>query len=318
MSDAPVITIVTPSYNQGEFIEETLVSVLSQSGDFHLDYLVIDGASTDCSVEVIRRYAELVEKGEWPVRCLGLRFRWLSEADNGQSDALVKGFSKANGEIFAWLNSDDIYLPGTLKTVAAYFQAHPEVDLVYGGAHYCDAGGKVVGSYPTEAFDLYKLAWFNFFCQPSVFFRKKAYDAVGGVDVSLHYGMDYDLFIRLGKAFACNYLPKVFSSYRLHLDSKTMRDEILYANHEEALGVVRRHFGHAPLNLVYGSCYYYTLAHLPKFVARFRFVVILLTLFCTLPRSVWMNKGVRRNDLQLLHMKNLSKLFKDRKDVLLH
>src|SRR5210317_1218279 len=95
MADAPIISIVTPSYNQGEFLEETLVSVLSQEGDFFLDYLVIDGASTDGSQEIIRRYAELLEKDELPVRCRGIRFRWFSEPDEGQVDALMKGFDLA-------------------------------------------------------------------------------------------------------------------------------------------------------------------------------------------------------------------------------
>ena len=125
MADAPVISIVTPSYNQGEFLEETLVSVLSQEGDFFLDYLVIDGASTDGSLEIIRRYAELLEKDEWPVRCRGIRYRWMSEPDNGQSDALMKGFNLAEGEILAWLNSDDVYLPGALQKVTSFLKATP-------------------------------------------------------------------------------------------------------------------------------------------------------------------------------------------------
>ena len=164
MAEVPVITVVTPSFNQAKFIEETLVSVLSQEGDFFLDYLVIDGASTDSSPEIIRRFADLLEKNEWPIRCRNIRFRWISEPDEGQADALQKGFDMAEGDIFAWLNSDDVYQPGALQSVAKFFCANPDAGLFYGGAEYCDAAGKLVGRYPTEAFDFEKLAWFNFIC----------------------------------------------------------------------------------------------------------------------------------------------------------
>ena len=316
MADAPVISIVTPSYNQGEFLEETLVSVLSQEGDFSLDYLVIDGGSSDCSPQLIQAYAERLEKGEWPVRCRGIRYRWLSEKDRGQTDALMKGFNLAEGEILAWLNSDDVYLPGALQAVATFFRDNPGTALLYGDADYCDENGEVVGRYPVEDFDLAKLAWFNFFCQPSTFFRKEAFEAIGGLDPSLHFAMDYDLFVRIGERFDCRYLPQVFSKYRLHEEAKTVRNDVLFDNHEEALRVAMKYFNWAPLNRVYGSCSYCCLARLPGFLTRYRLPVVVAALFCTLPRSLWLNHGVRRQDLKLLTRGNFRKMFKKRMEIL--
>ncbi len=316
MADAPVISIVTPSYNQGGFIEETLASVLSQEGDFYLDYLVIDGASTDGSVEIIRRYADLLEMGEWPARCRGITFRWISEPDEGQADALQKGFARAEGDIFAWLNSDDVYQPGALQAVAKFFCANLDSALFYGGAEYCDALGKLICRYPTEAFDLDKLAWFNFFCQPSTFFRKAAFVESGGLDSSLHFAMDYDLFVRLGKSYKVSYEPRILAKYRLHEEAKTLCSAALYKNHEEALHVALKHFGWAPLNRVYGSCYYYCSDKFPEFLNRFRLFPVAAAIFCTLLRSPWLNRGLQRRDLTLLSWNNLRKTFQDRMDIL--
>jgi glycosyltransferase involved in cell wall biosynthesis len=312
MVDVPVISIVTPSYNQGEFLEETLVSVLSQEGDFCLDYVVVDGDSSDRSPQIIRNYAGQVEGGQWPVRCRGIRFRWVSERDRGQTDALMKGFRLAEGDILAWLNSDDVYLSGTLQTVAEFFSNHRDVALLYGAAHYCDAAGEIIGSYPTGEFDFHKLAWFNFFCQPSTFFRRKAFAAVGGLDETLHYAMDYDLFTRLALQFRCAYLPGLLSKYRLHEEAKTMRNDILHENHEEALRVAMKHFGWAPLNRVYGACYYEKLLRWPAS----RSLAMGAALLCTPFRSLRLNQGVRRADLQLLSLANFRKLFKGRDAIL--
>src|ERR1035437_9764873 len=114
INDHPVISIVTPSYNQGEFLAETIESVISQEGEFHIDYIIVDGASTDTSVEIIRHYDELLNERNWSIKCCGIRFRWTSGKDKGQTDALMKGFRIAKGDVYAWLNSDDTYLPGAL------------------------------------------------------------------------------------------------------------------------------------------------------------------------------------------------------------
>lgn len=316
MAEPPVISVVTPSYNQGEFLEETLVSVLSQEGDFSLDYLVIDGGSTDRSLDTIRNFAEQIENGKWPIHCRGIRFRWVSESDRGQADAVMKGFRLAEGEILAWLNSDDVYLPGTLQIVSSFFREHSETDLLYGGAYYCDSSGVIDGRYPTSEFDLMKLAWFNFFCQPSTFFRKQVFEAVGGLDCSLHYALDYDLFIRIAKRFSCRYIPEMLSKYRLHEQAKTVRNETLKDNHDETLSIALKNYNWAPVNLVYGSCYYRCLSHWPDWLPGIKPLIIGTALIYTLYRSMRLNHGVRRADLQLLNFKNFRKLFKDRREIL--
>ncbi len=312
MADAPVISIITPSYNQAEFVEETLFSVLSQEGDFYLDYLVIDGGSSDRSPRIIKAFAEQVENGEWQGLCMGLNFRWVSERDHGQTDALKKGFDLAEGDILAWLNSDDVYLPGTLQAAADFFKDNPDVALLYGDAQYCDVAGNVIGRYPTEEFDFAKLAWFNFFCQPSTFFTKQSFEAVGGLDTYLQFAMDYDLFIRLGRSFETRHQPRVFAKYRLHEEAKTMRNDVLFQNHEEILRVTLKYFNWAPLNRVYGSCYYYCLARMPGFLSRIRLLGVIAALMYVLPRSILLNRGLRRQDLKLLSWTNFRKLFKDR------
>jgi glycosyltransferase involved in cell wall biosynthesis len=314
--DAPVISIVTPSYNQGEFLEATIISVLSQKGDFHLDYLVIDGGSSDRSPYIIRDFAERLERKEWPVRCHGIRYRWVSEKDGGQTDALAKGFRHAEGNILAWLNSDDTYLPGAFQAVAAHFRRNPAVGLIYGDAHYSDSDGEIVGRYPVEDYELGKLAYFNFMCQPSTFFRKEAFESVGGLDASLEYVMDYDLFVRIAKRFSCCYLPQSLAMYRLHETSKTIRDDTLFANHEESLLVALKHFGWAPLNRVYGSCNYYCLSRLPRLLVNLRFPVFAGAFLYTLGRSLFLNRGLRRADLKFINLINFRKIFKERMEIL--
>lgn len=310
------ISVITPSYNQGSFLPATIESVIGQAGDFCIDYIIVDGASTDDSVAIIRRYAIRMENGEWPIRCRGVRFRWFSEKDRGQVDALMKGFGVAEGTILAWLNSDDTYLPGALQTVAAFFRDQPETGLLYGDAHYCDAAGTVIGSYRTEAYDFQKLAWFNFICQPATFFRKDVWEEVGRLDAGLHYAMDYDLWIRIGSRFPCHYVPEFLATYRLHEASKTVRDATLYENSEEALHVAIRYFGWAPLTRVYNSCNFRCRARLPSFLSRRRLAVLIATVICSLIRSLWLNRGINKKDLHLLHRENFRKLFKSRLEIM--
>ena len=310
------LSIITPSYNQGLYLAETIESVISQAGEFFLDYIIVDGGSEDDSVAIIRHYEKLLAEKSWTVRCQGIEYRWQSESDRGQTEAIMKGVGLAKGEILAWLNSDDVYLPGTLQTMAAFFREQPETALVYGAAHYCNAGGEIIGNYPTEDFDRGKLAYFNFFCQPATFFLSKAFKAVGGLDDTLHYAMDYDLFVKISKQFSCYYLPRFLAKYRLHEMSKTVGDNVLFANHEEALLLSLKHFGWAPLTRVYGACYYYCLSRFSRTVTMFRPLVITAALFCTLFRSLWLNRGVRKEDLQLLRVRNFQKIVKRRMEIL--
>jgi glycosyltransferase involved in cell wall biosynthesis len=312
----PIISIITPSYNQGQFLAETIESVISQEGDFSIDYIIMDGGSNDNSVDIIEHYESMLQQGEWPVKCQGITYRWLSEKDKGQSDALMKGFRMARGENLAWLNSDDTYLPGALQTAAGFYRDHPETGLLYGESHYCDTTGAIIGRYRTEEFDLDTLASFNFICQPSTFFTREAFEAVGGLDESLHFAMDFDLWIRIGKRFPCRYLPRFLSTYRLHEASKTIRDETLYENIEEGLRLAIKYFKWAPLTRVYASCNCRCRSSLPAFLSNFRSVIICSALLCTVFRSLRLNRGIRKNDLKLLNMSNFRKLFQSRSEVM--
>jgi GT2 family glycosyltransferase len=218
----------------------------------------------------------------------------------------------ATGDICAWLNSDDTYLPGALQTVAAFFRCHPDTALLYGDARYCDTAGAVIGRYRTEEFDYHKLAWFNFICQPAAFFRRHAFEAVGGLDDTLHYAMDYDLWVRIGKRFPCRYLPQFLATYRLHETSKTVRDATLYENSEEALRLAMKYFGWAPLTRVYNACR----ARIPAFLAGRRLAAVPAAILCTLLRSLRLNRGIRNNDLKLLSRENFRKLFKSRIEIM--
>jgi glycosyltransferase involved in cell wall biosynthesis len=311
-----IFSIITPSYNQGEFLAETIESVLRQEGDFSIDYIILDGGSSDNSVDIIKHYEVLLQKGECPVKCRGINYRWMSENDRGQTDALAKGFRMSNGDIFAWLNSDDTYLQGALQIASDFFHDHPDTGLMYGDAYYVDSAGAIIGKYRTEEFDFIKLASFNFICQPSTFFTREAFETVGGLDETLHFAMDYDLWIRIRKNFHCRYLPRLLSKYRLHEASKTIREEALHENIEAGLRVAIKYFDWAPLTRVYALCHCSCKSCLPRFLSRYRLMLVCSALICTLFRSIWLNRGIRGNDLRLLNMSNFRKLFKSRIEVM--
>ena len=238
MSD-PLISVITPSFNQGPFIEETIQSVLSQDYP-HIEYLVIDGGSTDNTIEILRTFEG--------------RLTWVSEPDNGQADAINKGFRRAQGHILCWLNSDDLYLPKSLSKVAAYFVNHPEVSMIYGGGHLVDREGKFIVRFPLEPFDLGHLAEQCYIFQPAVFFRKEVFDAVGPLNSDLHYCMDYDYWIRIGKHLGGG-IGTIFdplAEARYYPEAKTIskREEGL----EEIMATVLRHYGYVPFG--WGRAYF--------------------------------------------------------------
>ncbi|HUO85570.1 MAG TPA: glycosyltransferase family 2 protein, partial [Thermoanaerobaculia bacterium] len=176
----PKMTIVTPSFNQGEYLEETIRSVLDQ-GYPDLEYFVVDGGSTDGSVDVIRRYADRID---W----------WVSEPDAGQTAAINKGFARASGEIVAWLNSDDTYLPGALETVARLFERH-RPGMVHGAVRLFGEGREPGEGPPREASRGRFLA--GAVIQPSSFFSRNVFDEQGLLDASLHFTMDYEIHVRI-------------------------------------------------------------------------------------------------------------------------
>lgn len=204
----PLVTVITPSYNQGQFIQATIESVLSQDYP-NIEYIIMDGASTDHTAEVVKPYAD--------------RLTWISEKDRGQSDAINKGFRIAKGSIVAWLNSDDIYLPGAVSTAVKAFEEHPRTGAIYGEGFQIDKEGKVKSKFPfTEPFNLWKLTHsLDYILQQTVFFRRDAIHEVGLLDESLHYGMDWDILVRLGKRFGLTYIPVEMGAIREYDDAKS-------------------------------------------------------------------------------------------------
>jgi glycosyltransferase involved in cell wall biosynthesis len=307
-SFAPTFSIVTPSRNQASFIDETIESVLAQEGDFAIDYIVVDGASTDDSVANIRKHeARLVGKS-FPIRCRNIRFRWLSEPDQGQSDALGKGFRLATGELVAWLNSDDTYLPGALQKVRDVFAHHPAHDVVYGRSHYIDVRGARLGDYPTEPFDRRRLAVTNFICQPSTFFRRATLERAGYPDGRLHFAMDYDLWIRMARDARFFYLDEPLSRYRLHDDSKTVSEKHALDNAREVLEVVRKHFDWAPANRVYAFYSRWYEARMALRLLKKPPIAACVVSPLAFIAYCAMNRGIRLDDLKWLSIDKLRTL----------
>jgi glycosyltransferase involved in cell wall biosynthesis len=204
----PKISIVTPSFNQGQFIEETIRSVLLQ-GYPNLEYIIIDGGSTDGSVEIIKKYEPWLAY-------------WVSEKDNGQSEAINKGFKKAHGEIIAWLNSDDLLMPRAIQTAAQYFLNNPQVDLLYGSARILGDGERELGTWRSRDFDFRALLYEDFICQPASFFRSRAFTMVGGLRTDLHYAFDYDLWLRIAVDHAIRRVEPILGCDRKQRNAKTM------------------------------------------------------------------------------------------------
>ncbi len=204
----PRISVVTPSYNQGRYLEQTLRSVLDQ--DYaELEYIVVDGGSTDASAEIISRYADR------------LAF-WSSEPDGGQTDALIKGFAIATGDIMCWLNADDLFEPWTLADVGAYFASRPEARAVYGDGTLIDAAGRPTGRKREPGFN--RFIWLhdhNFIPQPSAFWRRDLYDQVGGLNPALEMSMDADLWIRFADVTRVQHVRRDWSRIRRHREQKS-------------------------------------------------------------------------------------------------
>jgi len=198
-------SVVVPSFQQGEFLERTLRSILDQ--DYaDVEIIVQDGGSTDQSVEILKRYGD--------------RLRWESKRDNGQSAAINEAMCKATGEFLCYLNSDDIFCAGALRRVADFFASHREADIVYGLADFIDERDKVLGAYPTEGWDYTRLLETCFICQPTCFWRRSFMERSGPFDESLHYAMDYEYWLRVGATTPFYLLPEKLAQSRCHARAK--------------------------------------------------------------------------------------------------
>ena len=204
----PKITIVTPSYNQAEFIEKTITSVLNQDYP-NLEYIIIDGGSTDNSVDIIKKYEQNISF-------------WVSEKDGGQTQAINKGFRRATGDIVAWLNSDDEYTAGALQKVAKTFMSNDEIDFVFGNRLSVDVEGNILRYDRSTRFSFSALVLLGMtISQPSCFWKRSLFEKQGYLDESKHFGMDYEFFCRIGRYIHPKHINNPLSLFRWHDEQKS-------------------------------------------------------------------------------------------------
>lgn len=228
MAESPLVSIVSPSFNQARYLEEAMQSVLAEEYS-QLEYIIIDGGSKDGSVDLIKRYTDRLAY-------------WSSEPDRGQADALNKGLSRARGKYMAWLNADDRMKPNAAREAVSFLEAHPEVGMVYGDAEFIDANGRVIGRFASRQTDYRRLLrGYVHIPQQAAFWRAELWQQVGPLDPSLSFAMDYDLWVRLAKISKLKYLPRPWAQFRLHADSKTIQNDM--RAWEDMLKVYRREGG---------------------------------------------------------------------------
>ncbi|MCL6508239.1 MAG: glycosyltransferase [Bryobacteraceae bacterium] len=235
MPDLPLVSIVTPCFNSARYLEHAIQSVLSQDYP-RIEYIVMDGGSTDGSLEILRRYEG--------------KLLWHSGPDRGQCDAINRGFLWSGGSIFGFLCADDAYLPGAVSTAVRHMLANPEYAGVYGEGWLVDGSGRILRAYPTQPFDPALLQKQCFICQPAAFLWREVFADVGMLDPDLHYGLDYDLWIRVARKYRLLKLNEFLAVSRMHVGAKTLRDRA--AVYRANIRVVRKHFSYVPFRHVYG------------------------------------------------------------------
>lgn len=260
------LTIVTPSYNQGPFLRETITSVLSQEGDFELEYLVRDGGSTDGSPKIISEFADRLAAGTWPLNCAGISMDWVSRRDHGQAHAINEGLKQASGQIVGWINSDDTYVPGAFARIVTAFARYPQADFIYGDGEVIDEHGNVQWPWLSRPFDIsvltsYHFLWnefTNYVMQQSTFWRRSVMTRIGYLDESFHYGMDIEYWIRAGvNGLTLQHVPQMIGRFRLIDGTKSLSS--LTAFWPDYLEIFRRYRGARRLAPFF-AYYYYNLA----------------------------------------------------------
>jgi glycosyltransferase involved in cell wall biosynthesis len=203
----PLVSIITPSFNQGLYLEETILSVLKQDYN-NIEYIIIDGGSTDNSVDIIKKYQEHLSY-------------WKSEKDEGQTHAIIKGFNKAKGKYITWLCSDDVMEPSMVSVSVAFLEANPRVVMTYGNRTRFDAKSNIIAAPLGSQFRPWFLKWGFAIPQETCMIRKEAYDRCGGLDISLQMAMDFDLFCKLSKVGKIMHLPVFMGRFRSHQINKS-------------------------------------------------------------------------------------------------
>ena len=256
MRDKPLVSIVTPSYNQGRFIEDTILSVKNQDYP-NIEHIVVDGGSTDNTLDILKKY-----EGTY-------NMRWISEPDEGQSDAVNKGFRMAKGEIIGWLNSDDVYFDiSAISSVVKFFDKYNDTDVIYGDAAVIDKDNLIMKVLCTKKFDYRYLQKTCYIVQPAVFFRRKIIDK-HKLDTRLNYAMDYEFWLRIAKEHKFRHISQILAGDRNHEQRKIIarRDEMI----KESILVSEEYGkGYHNMNLLYRIFY--------RFLARLRTIRALIKL----------------------------------------
>jgi glycosyltransferase involved in cell wall biosynthesis len=230
-----IISVVTPNLDQGEFIEQAIVSVLKQSGSFFIDYFIVDGGSRDKSLDIIKRYDEVIKSGRYPIKCSGISFNWRSGPDQGQTHALRKGFSIARGDIYSWINADDYYLENAFQKALREFETDSGLSMVYGNVRELLTNGAIVNGESRQSDFSLNLREGCQISQQGAFFTKKIYDEVGGLDESFNYCMDYDLWLKIMKVGKIKFIPDQLAVFRFHPASKTMSSPSRFKKEEDRI-----------------------------------------------------------------------------------
>lgn len=249
MSNLPTVSIITPSFNQGKYLEETILSVLNQDYP-NIEYIIIDGGSADNSVDIIKKYEERLAY-------------WISEPDNGQTDAIIKGFNKAKGSFLTWLNSDDLFEPSMIKISLHFLQEYPEVGLTFGDRMRIDSKGNIYSFQRYPQFRKLYLKWGLTLPQETVLFRREEYENSGGLTSTLHMAMDYDLWCKLIEITKFYHIPAFLGRFRAHASNKStaftnqMQNATFQDRYTSEFSMVMQdHFGKKPSarRMRLGSC----------------------------------------------------------------
>jgi glycosyltransferase involved in cell wall biosynthesis len=268
----PLVSIITPSLNQGRFIATTLESIANQSSP-NLEHIIIDGGSTDESIAIISEYAK-AHPG---------RVTWISEPDRGQADAINKGMRRASGSIIAYLNSDDTYEPETVARVVTFFRDNPDIALVHGMGLHIGPEGHPLDAYPSHPCDHIALAENCPICQPTAFWQRNVIDTIGFFNPNLRFTMDYDYWIRISARLRIGFIPKHLANTRLHSDAKTV--SLRHPIHREIVTMVKSHYGRVSDHWIFSYAHSFPMIHRLRQGNVFMFSAYIVAFVCT---SAWL------------------------------